>query len=221
MVAMRILRTRSRAGRPSMLWLLKTHPTGSLLATDPGKRCRLERGKFEPACHTRVVWQYRHAMAHCRGRLPPIPAPPETGCPQFDRPAATVRRRRSLPSTQSTCASRRTCGMTHLPRKLGLLRQPLRGCVRAPTRRRRGTGVLSNRLGAQRSGQRSFHNHRSRLDEPPWLACPSPVDRWQARVVWCILKLCPSDPVVKKVPIQAAGSPRSKQTPNSSANPLM
>jgi len=28
----------------------------------------------------------------CRGRLPPIPAPPETGCPQLHRPAATGRR---------------------------------------------------------------------------------------------------------------------------------
>jgi len=45
--------------------------------------------------------------------LPPIPAPPETGCPQLHRPAATGRRRRSLTSTQSTSASRRTGGMTH------------------------------------------------------------------------------------------------------------
>jgi hypothetical protein len=51
----------------------------------------------------------------CQGRLPPIPAPPETGCPQLHRPAATGRRRRSLTSTQSTSASRRTGGMTHLP----------------------------------------------------------------------------------------------------------
>jgi hypothetical protein len=36
----------------------------------------------------------------CRGRLPPIPAPPGTGCPQLHRPAATGRRRRSLTSTQ-------------------------------------------------------------------------------------------------------------------------
>ena len=50
----------------------------------------------------------------CRGRLPPIPAPPMTGCPQLHRPAATGRRRRSLTSTQSTSASRRTGGRTHL-----------------------------------------------------------------------------------------------------------
>jgi hypothetical protein len=53
----------------------------------------------------------------CRGRLPPVPAPPETGCPQLHRPAATGRRRRSLTSTQSTSASRRTGGLTHLPRR--------------------------------------------------------------------------------------------------------
>ena len=50
----------------------------------------------------------------CRGRLPPIPAPPETGCPQLHRPAATGRRRRSLTSTQSTSASRRTGGRTRV-----------------------------------------------------------------------------------------------------------
>ena len=49
----------------------------------------------------------------CQGRLPPISAPPETGCPQLHRPAATGRRRRSLTSTQSTSASRRTGGVTH------------------------------------------------------------------------------------------------------------
>jgi hypothetical protein len=50
----------------------------------------------------------------CRGRLPPIPAPPGTGCPQLHRPAATGRRRRSLTSTQSTSASRRTGGRTQV-----------------------------------------------------------------------------------------------------------
>ena len=44
----------------------------------------------------------------------PAPAPPGPGCPQLHRPAATGRRRRSLTSTQSTSASRRTGGKTHL-----------------------------------------------------------------------------------------------------------
>ena len=36
------------------------------------------------------------------GLLPPSPAPPGSGCPQLQRPAATGRRRRSLTSTRTT-----------------------------------------------------------------------------------------------------------------------
>ena len=68
----------------------------------------------------------------CRGRLPPIPAPPKTGCPQLHRPAATGRRRRSLTSTQSTSASRRTGGRT---RVFELAVMPMTG--RSPGRMRK------------------------------------------------------------------------------------
>ena len=71
------------------------------------------RMPFRHARHTRAVWQYRHAMA-LSGLLPPIPAPPGTGCPQLHRPAATEPRSRSLTSTRSTSASRRTGGKTHV-----------------------------------------------------------------------------------------------------------
>jgi hypothetical protein len=48
------------------------------------------------------------------GLLPPSPAPPGSGCPQLQRPAATGRRRRSLTSTRSHSASRRTVIIWHL-----------------------------------------------------------------------------------------------------------
>jgi hypothetical protein len=69
-----------------------------------------------------------------RGRLPPIPAPPGTGCPQLHRPAATGRRRRSLTSTQSTSASRRTGAMTHRRYRDGTRRKD-RGSPALPPRR--------------------------------------------------------------------------------------
>ena len=82
----------------------------------------------------------------CRGRLPPIPAPPGTGCPQLHRPAATGRRRRSLTSTQSTSASRRTGGRTHalsgpVDRATVADRCRTRGSGQDPGRRRRRSQV--------------------------------------------------------------------------------
>ena len=44
----------------------------------------------------------------CRGRLPPSPAFPGSGCPQLHRTAATARRRRSSTSTRLHSASWRT-----------------------------------------------------------------------------------------------------------------
>lgn len=92
----------------------------------------------------------------CRGRLPPIPAPPETGCPQLHRPAATGRRRRSLTSTQSTSASRRTGGVTQVedhasrqkPREPS--RPPRGGCGR-----RNSAGFGSLRPGSWVPGTRT------------------------------------------------------------------
>jgi hypothetical protein len=49
-----------------------------------------------------------------RGRLPPSPASPGSGCPQLHRPAATGQRRRSPTSTRSIGASRRTDQRCHL-----------------------------------------------------------------------------------------------------------
>src|SRR6478609_8490312 len=50
----------------------------------------------------------------CQGRLPPSPAPPGSGCPQLRSPAATEPPCRSLTSTRSTSASRRTPGQRHV-----------------------------------------------------------------------------------------------------------
>ena len=80
-----------------------------------GANVGFSRMPFRHARHTRVVWSTDTPWL-CRGRLPPIPAPPGAGCPQLHRPAATGRRGRSLTSTQSTGASRRTGDMTQLSR---------------------------------------------------------------------------------------------------------
>jgi hypothetical protein len=53
------------------------------------------------ARRTRPIWQYWHVPA-LSGLLPPSPAPPGSGCPQLQRPAATGRRRRSSTSTRIT-----------------------------------------------------------------------------------------------------------------------
>ena len=44
------------------------------------------------ACRTRTVWRCR-PVPSLSGLLPPDPAPPGSGCPQLQRPAATGRRR--------------------------------------------------------------------------------------------------------------------------------
>ena len=44
----------------------------------------------------------------CQGCFPPSPAPPGSGCPQLQPPAATGRRWRSLTPTRNNSASRRT-----------------------------------------------------------------------------------------------------------------
>ena len=46
---------------------------------------------FRLACRTRTVWQCR-PVPSLSGLLPPSPAPPGSGCPQLQRPAATGRR---------------------------------------------------------------------------------------------------------------------------------
>src|ERR1700748_428638 len=53
------------------------------------------------ARRTRPIWQYQDVPA-LSGLLPPSPAPPGSGCPQLQRPAATGRRRRSLTSSRTT-----------------------------------------------------------------------------------------------------------------------
>ena len=78
-----------------------------------GVNVGFSRMPFRHARHTRTVWQYRHAMA-LSGPLPPAPTPPGAGCPQLRSPAATEPRSRSLTSTRSTSASRRTGGVTHV-----------------------------------------------------------------------------------------------------------
>ena len=47
---------------------------------------------FRLACRARAVWQCR-PVPSLSGLLPPSPAPPGSGCPQLQRPAATGRRR--------------------------------------------------------------------------------------------------------------------------------
>src|SRR5262249_61747025 len=51
----------------------------------------------------------------CQGCFPPSPAPPRSGCPQLQRPAATGRRWRSLTSTRNNSASRRTYSVGYSP----------------------------------------------------------------------------------------------------------
>jgi hypothetical protein len=58
------------------------------------------------ACRTRAVWRCR-PVPSLSGLLPPFPAPPGSGCPQLQRPAATDRRR-VLPPARSDGASWRT-----------------------------------------------------------------------------------------------------------------
>ncbi len=97
----------------------------------------------------------------CRGRLPPTPAPPGTGCPQLHRPAATGRRQRSLTSTQSTSASRRTGGKTHLPwasRRLAVI------CLGRSGRVRRS---LRGRDARRRSGGPSTQKNQERTVADP------------------------------------------------------
>ena len=132
------------------------HPPGS-------SRCVFERRKrrflayaFPPRSpHPhRLAVPARHGF--CRGRLPPAPTPPGTGCPQLHRPAATGRRRRSLTSTQSTSASRRTGGVTQVedhasrqkPREPS--RPPRGGCGR-----RNSAGFGSLRPGSWVPGTRT------------------------------------------------------------------
>ena len=61
------------------------------------------------ARRTRPIWQSWEVPA-LSGLLPPSPAPPGSGCPQLQRPAATGRRRRSLTSARTTAphGARRT-----------------------------------------------------------------------------------------------------------------
>ena len=110
----------------------------SLRGVDVG----FSRMPFRHARHTRAVRQYRHAMA-LSGLLPPAPAPPGAGCPQLRSPAATEPRSRSLTSTRSTSASRRTGGKT---------RRPSCGSSASSIRTRRPIRVRSSGLSAPRQG---------------------------------------------------------------------
>src|SRR4029453_2487029 len=66
------------------------------------------------ACRTRAVWQYR-PVPSLSGLLPPSPAPPRSGCPQLQRPAATGRRRSPFTSARTHGASWRTGAFQYWP----------------------------------------------------------------------------------------------------------
>ena len=55
----------------------------------------------------------------CQGCFPPSPAPPGSGCPQLQPPAATGRRWRSLSPIRNNSASRRTYSVGYSPGRSG------------------------------------------------------------------------------------------------------
>src|SRR6266540_510558 len=61
------------------------------------------------ASRTQVIWQCR-PVPSLSGLLPPSPAPPGSGCPQLQRPAATGRRRSPFTSARTRGTSWRTTG---------------------------------------------------------------------------------------------------------------
>ena len=93
----------------------------------PGSsRCVFKRRKRRflayafPPCSPhprRLAVPTRHGFV--RAACHPIPAPPGAGCPQLRSPAATEPRCRSLTSTRSTSASRRTGDVTHYAGRCG------------------------------------------------------------------------------------------------------
>lgn len=79
-----------------------------------------------------------------------------SGCPQLHRPAATGRRRRSLTSTRSISASRRTCHRCHLATLIGWTAYPWSKRLITPRER-----ICSSRPTGMRSGGRPVRARRS------------------------------------------------------------
>src|SRR4051794_15314305 len=69
---------------------------------------------FRHARHTRVVWQYRHAMASPGPVATPSRHLPEQAAPSFTAPLRPDGGEGLSPPTRSISASRRTGGTTHL-----------------------------------------------------------------------------------------------------------
>lgn len=77
-------------------------PTSARLESVPANEASNAGSSRAPSRHARrarTIWQCWHVPTSS-GLLPPFPAPPGSGCPQLHRPAATVRRRRSLTSVR-------------------------------------------------------------------------------------------------------------------------
>src|SRR5215218_4765441 len=66
------------------------------------------------ACRTQAIWQ-SWPVPSLSGLLPPSPAPPGSGCPQLQRPAATGRRRSPFTSARTRGTSWRTIGFQYWP----------------------------------------------------------------------------------------------------------
>src|SRR6266542_2802744 len=120
----------------SRFWPYGGLPTGSALLTPS----RL-------ASRTQAIWQCWPGPS-LSGLLPPSPAPPGSGCPQLQRPAATGRRRSPFTSARTRGTSWRTTAFQYTPVASIATSATCRSASQPPNRPSPAVVVLNRSLSA-------------------------------------------------------------------------